>query len=119
MRATMSLPMPGGPTVRAHAGGATWNGIGAGEDQSLERPFGHADPGFLFAWAGATASWPMRTDPGGSRGLDDCFTRDYSATSAPRSWAATSSARSAAPGTTTNGVAGGATSLRSAPRYSC
>ena len=31
----------------------------------------------MFAWAGATASWPMRTDPGGSRGLDDYFTRDY------------------------------------------
>src|ERR1700754_1103259 len=54
------------------------DGFGAGEDQSLERPFGHADPGDMFAWAGATASWPMRTDPGGSRGLDDYFTRDYS-----------------------------------------
>ncbi len=31
----------------------------------------------MFAWAGATASWPMRTDPGGSRGLDDYFTRDF------------------------------------------
>ncbi|TPQ18341.1 dihydrofolate reductase family protein [Streptomyces sporangiiformans] len=54
------------------------DGIGAGEGQSLESPFGHAvDPAKLFAWAGATASWPMRTDPGGSRGLDDYFTRDY------------------------------------------
>ena len=53
------------------------DGIGAGEDQSLERPFGHVDPERLFAWAGATASWPMRTDPGGSRGLDDYFTRDF------------------------------------------
>ena len=31
-----------------------------------------------MAWAGATASWPNRTDPGGSRGLDDYFTRDFS-----------------------------------------
>ena len=31
----------------------------------------------MFAWAGATASWPNRTDPGGSRGLDDYFTRDF------------------------------------------
>ncbi|MGO4754934.1 deaminase, partial [Streptomyces sp. 2MCAF27] len=31
------------------------DGIGAGEDQSLENPFGHVDPGRLFAWAGATA----------------------------------------------------------------
>ena len=53
------------------------DGIGAGEDQTLERPFGHVDPGRLFSWAGATASWPMRTDSGGSRGLDDYFTRDF------------------------------------------
>jgi dihydrofolate reductase len=53
------------------------DGYGAGEDQSLERPFGHADPGDMFSWAGATASWPNRTDPGGSRGLDDYLTRDF------------------------------------------
>jgi dihydrofolate reductase len=54
------------------------DGFGAGEGQSLERPFGHANPAELAAWAGATASWPNRTDPGGSRGLDDYFTRDFS-----------------------------------------
>ncbi|MGW8364966.1 dihydrofolate reductase family protein [Streptomyces wedmorensis] len=53
------------------------DGYGAGVGQSLERPFGHAEPGEMFSWAGATASWPMRTDPGGSRGLDDYFTRDF------------------------------------------
>lgn len=53
------------------------DGFGAGEGQSRERPFGHADPADLVAWAGATASWPNRTEPGGSRGLDDYFTRDY------------------------------------------
>jgi dihydrofolate reductase len=53
------------------------DGFGAGEGQSLERPFGHADPQALFAWAGATASWPNRTEPGGSRGLDDYFARDF------------------------------------------
>ncbi|WP_030429921.1 dihydrofolate reductase family protein [Allokutzneria albata] len=53
------------------------DGFGAGENQSLERPFGHADPGEMFSWAGATASWPNRTDPGGSRGLDDYLTRDF------------------------------------------
>ncbi|PPS74431.1 MULTISPECIES: dihydrofolate reductase family protein [Streptomyces] len=53
------------------------DGFGAGEGQSLERPFGHADPGTMFAWAGATASWPNRTDPGGSRGLDDYLVRDF------------------------------------------
>ena len=53
------------------------DGFGTGEGQSLERPFGHADPAQLAAWAGATASWPNRTEPGGSRGIDDYFTRDF------------------------------------------
>ena len=53
------------------------DGYGAGLGQSFERPFGHADPGTMFAWAGATASWPNRTDPGGGRGLDDYLVRDF------------------------------------------
>jgi hypothetical protein len=56
------------------------DGFGAGEGQSLEAPFGHAEPRGgrvaslpvdLASWAFATASWPNRTEPGGSRGLDD------------------------------------------------
>ncbi len=54
------------------------DGFGAGVGQSLERPFGHANPADLASWAGATASWPNRTEPGGTRGLDDYFTRDFS-----------------------------------------
>ncbi|MGI8457335.1 MAG: dihydrofolate reductase family protein [Propionibacteriaceae bacterium] len=54
------------------------DGYGAAAHQTRERPFGHADPVQLLAWAGATASWPNRTDPGGTRGLDDYFTRDFS-----------------------------------------
>lgn len=53
------------------------DGFGTGEGQSLESPFGHANPADLAAWAGATASWPNRTEPGGTRGLDDYFTRDF------------------------------------------
>lgn len=53
------------------------DGFGAGADQSLERPFGHADPVALGGWAFATASWVNRGEPGGTRGLDDYFTRDY------------------------------------------
>ncbi|ANZ42157.1 deaminase [Lentzea guizhouensis] len=53
------------------------DGIAAGEDQSFENPFGLPGADRLFSWAGATASWPNRTDPGGSRGLDDYFTRDF------------------------------------------
>ncbi|WP_124709937.1 dihydrofolate reductase family protein [Gordonia insulae] len=53
------------------------DGFGAGDGQSLETPFGHADPMTMMSWAGATASWPNRTDSGGSRGLDDYLTRDF------------------------------------------
>jgi len=53
------------------------DGFGAGVGQSLERPFGHANPMELMSWAVATASWPNRTEPGGSRGIDDYFTRDF------------------------------------------
>lgn len=53
------------------------DGFGTGGGQSVERPFGHADPAELASWAGATAHWPGRTDPGGTRGLDDYFTRDF------------------------------------------
>ena len=63
--------------LRVQNFGVSADGFGAGEGQSLERPFGHADPGDFFWWAGATASWSHRTEPGGTRGLDDYFTRDY------------------------------------------
>ncbi|MFJ8163630.1 dihydrofolate reductase family protein [Streptomyces sp. NPDC096136] len=70
--------MPTQQLLRAHNINVTRDGYGAGENQCLERPFGDGiDPATLFAWAGATASWPNRTEPGGSRGLDDYFTRDW------------------------------------------
>jgi dihydrofolate reductase len=62
------------------------DGFAAGEGQSLEAPFGHAEPrgggaanlpSDLASWAFATASWPNRTQPGGTRGLDDYFVRDF------------------------------------------
>ncbi|MFJ6074369.1 dihydrofolate reductase family protein [Streptomyces sp. NPDC093065] len=53
------------------------DGFGAGEGQSLEKPFGHADPGKLLAWAFATDHPPVGRSGAGSRGLDDYFTRDY------------------------------------------
>jgi dihydrofolate reductase len=65
------------PLVRVQNFAVTRDGFGAGEGQTLERPFGHANPMEMMAWAGATASWPNRTEPGGSRGLDDYFTRDF------------------------------------------
>ena len=62
------------------------DGFGAGTGQSLAAPFGDAEPRDghaarlpmdLASWAFATASWPGRTDHGGSRGLDDYFVRDF------------------------------------------
>ncbi|MFI8521576.1 dihydrofolate reductase family protein [Streptomyces sp. NPDC085481] len=66
-----------GQLLRVQNFNVSRDGFGAGEGQSLERPFGDADPEAMFAWAGATASWPNRADPGGSRGLDDYLTRDF------------------------------------------
>jgi dihydrofolate reductase len=63
--------------LRVQNFGVSRDGFGAGEGQSFEQPFGHANPMDFFFWAGATASWPNRTEPGGSRGLDDYFTRDF------------------------------------------
>lgn len=65
------------PLVRVQNFMLSSDGFGAGEGQSLERPFGHADPSAMSSWAGATAHWPGRTEPGGSLGLDDYFTRDF------------------------------------------
>ncbi len=94
------------------------DGFGAGEHQSLERPFGHADPGAMLAWAGATASWPNRTDPGGSRGLDDYFTRDFAHNIGAEIMGRNKFGPQRVPGLTTTGSAGGATSRRSTPRCS-
>lgn len=63
--------------VRVHCFNVSRDGYGAGEGQSLERPFGDADADALFSWVGPTASWVNRTEPGGTRGLDDHFTRDF------------------------------------------
>jgi dihydrofolate reductase len=63
------------------------DGFGAGVGQRLDAPFGDAEardgraapqlPAELASWAFATASWAGRTEPGGTRGLDDYFTRDF------------------------------------------
>jgi dihydrofolate reductase len=53
------------------------DGIGAGEDQTLEHPFGHVEPGKLMHWVFQTASWLYRDDGQGTRGLDDYIMRDY------------------------------------------
>jgi dihydrofolate reductase len=63
--------------VRVHNFTVSSDGFAAGEGQSAERPFGHANPGVLMAWFFGTASFPNRTGHGGSRGLDDYFAREF------------------------------------------
>lgn len=65
------------PRVRVQNFGVSLDGIAAGEDQTLEQPFGHVDPMTLMSWAVETASFPGRTEPGGSRGLEDRIVRDF------------------------------------------
>ena len=52
------------------------DGFGAGENQSLERPFGHANPGEMFAWAGAKvtgySSSTISATSGAERRLSRC-----------------------------------------------
>lgn len=69
-------PAPSEQLLRVQCFGVSSDGFGAGEGQSLERPFGHANPAQLLSWAFTTASWVNRTAPGGTRGIDDYFTRD-------------------------------------------
>ncbi|MCW2866060.1 MAG: Deaminase [Marmoricola sp.] len=63
--------------VRVPMIGVSSDGYAAGHDQSLEQPFGHADPRELMGWAFGTASFPGRTEPGGSRGLEDLLVREW------------------------------------------
>lgn len=63
--------------VRVQCFAVTSNGIGAGEDQDYERPFGHVNPEDLFAWRFATGSWMNRSGLVGTRGIDDYIERDY------------------------------------------
>lgn len=94
------------------------DGFGAGEGQSLERPFGHADLMSLMSWAGSTASWNMRREPGGTRGLDDYFIRDYDHNIGAEIMGRNKFGPQRGPGRTRSGRAGGATSLPSTPRSS-
>ncbi|GAA5144096.1 dihydrofolate reductase family protein [Nocardioides marinquilinus] len=66
-----------GQLLRVQSFSVSADGYGAGEGQSLERPFGHVDPPTLHGWAFASASWPGRTDGVGRRGLDDYLVRDF------------------------------------------
>jgi dihydrofolate reductase len=61
--------------ARVHNFSISLDGFGTGEPQSLEAPFGHAGER-LHEWMFATRWWrEMVGEPGGTRGLDDAFTR--------------------------------------------
>ncbi len=102
--------------LRVQNFGVSSDGIACGPDQSFESPFG-LDHGEMFAWAGATASWPNRTDPGGSRGLDDYFTRDFSNNIGAEIMGRNKFSPYRGPWENLEWQAGGATSHRSTPRF--
>jgi len=54
------------------------DGFGSGAGQTLEQPFGHADPTELMSWRFATATWARMAGGNGSQGIDDHFERDFS-----------------------------------------
>ena len=61
--------------VRVHNFSISLDGFGSGEPQSHDAPFGHAGER-LHEWMFATRWWhEMVGEPGGSRGIDDAFTR--------------------------------------------
>jgi dihydrofolate reductase len=63
------------PLVRVHNFSISLDGFGSGEPQSHDAPFGHAGER-LHEWMFATRWWrEMVGEPGGSRGIDDAFTR--------------------------------------------
>ena len=93
--------------VRVQSFTVSQDGYGTGEEQTLERPFGHADPTELMAWRFDTASWPGRTGPGGSRGIDDYFERDFAIGIGAEIMGRNKFGPSAVGGPTTSGRAGG------------
>ena len=106
--------------VRVQNFGVSRDGIGAGEEQTLEQPFGHVDPGELMAWAFGTAHFPGRADPGGSRGLEDYLTRDFAHGIGAEIMGRHKFGLSATPGPrATTGSAGGAKNRRSTRPSSC
>jgi dihydrofolate reductase len=67
------------PKVRVHNFTLSLDGFGAGEGQSLESPFGHAD-GRLMQWAFGTETFQtMFGESGGSTGVDNEFATRWNA----------------------------------------
>jgi dihydrofolate reductase len=65
------------PQVRVHNFTVSLDGFGAGEGQSMEAPFGHAQ-GRLMQWFFATRTFrAMHGEPGGSTGVDEALASNW------------------------------------------
>jgi dihydrofolate reductase len=63
--------------VRVHNFAVSLDGFGAGEGQTLEAPFGHAQ-GRLMQWFFGTPTFrSMQGEPGGSSGVDEAFASNW------------------------------------------
>jgi dihydrofolate reductase len=63
--------------VRVHNFSVSLDGFGAGADQSLESPFGHADTRLVQWFFGTRTFRAMQGQPGGSMGADDTFASNW------------------------------------------
>jgi len=63
--------------VRVHNFSVSLDGFGAGADQSLEAPFGHADTRLVRWFFGTRTFRAMQGQPGGSTGADDTFASNW------------------------------------------
>lgn len=65
------------PLVRVHNFALSLDGFGAGADQSIDAPFGHAG-GRLMEWFAATPTFrAMQGQPGGTAGVDAAFASQW------------------------------------------
>ncbi|MGH3295801.1 MAG: dihydrofolate reductase family protein, partial [Trebonia sp.] len=63
--------------VRVHNFAVSLDGFGAGDEQSLESPFGHADDR-LMRWFFPTRTFrAMQGQAGGTTGVDDTFASNW------------------------------------------
>src|ERR1700724_1679394 len=63
--------------VRVHNFSVSLDGFGAGADQTLEAPFGHADTRLVRWFFGTRTFRAMQGQPGGSTGADDTVASNW------------------------------------------
>jgi dihydrofolate reductase len=65
--------------VRVHNFSVSLDGFGAGADQSLQAPFGHAEDRLMRWFFGTRTFRAMQGEPGGSCGVDEAFASNWEA----------------------------------------